>query len=347
MRILFQLLLILVFVAVASLSYAKDLWYCPMHTHYTSEKPGSCPICGMTLVKRMDDADKANGSAIVDHAAVHLNNDQQKLLGITTVKAVKQPLKRMIRASGYVSTMNELFLLQDAYIKAYIEYVQAFRDQKRFKHGRKNWDSHREVQVKLHNAQEELLRFGLSTAEIEKLQKYSWQTPWDQPGLSFFKEGINYWVVAAIYEQDLGYLESGQMVDMEIPAFHEHIKGQIRTIGKLIDPQTRTVNALIEVQGYRGELVGNMFVNVVVDVTLNDHVMVPKDALLDTGIRKIIFVEDKAGVFTPKEVTDVVPGDNGWGINAGIAEGDMVVVQGNFLLDSESRMQSSLQGGGQ
>ncbi len=345
MRTFIQLFLIMVFITVASFSYAKDIWYCPMHTNYTAEKPGSCPICGMTLVKRLDDADKLKSTSIGDHAAVHLNNDQQKLLGITTVKAVKQPLKRMVRASGYVSTLNELFLLQDTYVKAYIDFVQAFRDKKRFEHGRRNWDAHREIQVKLHNAQEELLRFGMNDTEIAKLQKYSWQTPWDQPGLSFFKEGVKYWVVASFYEQDLGYLEAGQMVDIEVPAYHEHIKGMIKTVGQIIDPQTRTVNALIEVQDYRGELVGNMFVNVTVDVELNDFVIIPKDALMDTGIRKIVYVQGKDGVFVPKEVSDVVSGDNGWGIKSGINEGDEVVSQGNFLLDSESRMQSSLQGG--
>jgi Cu(I)/Ag(I) efflux system membrane fusion protein len=66
---------------------------------------------------------------------------------------------------------------------------------------------------------------------------------------------------------------------------------------------------------------------------------------MDTGLRKIIFVKDGHGVFVPKEVKDVVPGDNGWGIKMGIVVGEEVVVQGNFLLDSESRMQASLRGG--
>ena len=31
---------------------AKEVYYCPMHPNYTSDRPGDCPICGMSLVKR-------------------------------------------------------------------------------------------------------------------------------------------------------------------------------------------------------------------------------------------------------------------------------------------------------
>jgi len=345
MRKFFLPIMVLVLVVVSSLGFTKDMYHCPMHPNYTSDRPGTCPICGMNLVKTEPAKAPNQKAGLSDHAAVHLSDAQQKIIGITTVNAVKQPLKRVIRASGYVSTMNDLFMLQDEYIKAYVAYTKVFRDQKRFEHTRRNWDSHRDIQVKLHQAQEDLLRFGFNTHEIEKLQQYSWRSPWEQAGLTFFKEGVNYWVVASLYEQDLGYVEAGQSVDIDLSAYSEKAHGVIKTIGQIIDPQTRTVNALIEIQNYRGELAGNMFVNVEINVELNDYVMVPHEALMDTGLRKIVFVQDASGAFIPKEVKGVVQGDNGWGIGSGIKEGDRVVSQGNFLLDSESRMQASLLGG--
>jgi Cu(I)/Ag(I) efflux system membrane fusion protein len=121
--------------------------------------------------------------------------------------------------------------------------------------------------------------------------------------------------------------------------------GKIKTIGQILDPETRTVNALIEIPIYRGELVGNMFANVQVDVELNDYLMVPQEALMDTGTRKVVFVKESSNQFTPREVVVGALGDNGWGIKSGIKVGDQVVVAGNFLLDSESKMQATLDGG--
>ncbi len=336
MRTLFQIILSLVLVATSSLAFAKDDYYCPMHTSYHSDKPGACPICGMNLVK-------AEGKA--KSVGIVLDIPQQELIGIKTVVAKHMPLTKIIRTSGYVSTMHDVYVFQDEYIKAYKDYVNAFRDQKRFEHARRNSEAHRDVQLKLHEAEDKLLRFGFSHSEIEKLQKYSWVTPWEQSGLSFFNDDQHFWVVAQFYEQDLGYIEAGQEVRVEIPAYHETVLAKIKTVGQIIDPQTRTVNALIEISDYRGELAGNMFVNILVDVKLNDFVMVPQDAVMDTGLRKIVFVETRTGVFQERDVEVVALGDNGWAIKSGLMAGEKVVVNGNFFLDSESKMRASIDGG--
>jgi hypothetical protein len=203
MRYLFQILLTVMVVTGSSVSEAKDLYYCPMHPSYQSDKPGSCPICHMSLVKKAVAADPNQNKGA---KAVHLNEHQQELLGIATVPVKMMPLKKIIRTGGYVNTMHDIFNTQDEYIKAYTNYVNAFRDQKRFAHTRRNWAANREVQLNLHAAEDKLLRLGLNHDEIQKLQKFSWRTPWQEAGLSFFNEDQHYWVTAQFYEQDLGYL---------------------------------------------------------------------------------------------------------------------------------------------
>ena len=69
-----RLFLITAFLSVGAYVYAKDIWYCPMHPHYTSDKPGKCPICGMDLVKKEDHPG-------AEHTAMALDAHQQQMMG--------------------------------------------------------------------------------------------------------------------------------------------------------------------------------------------------------------------------------------------------------------------------
>lgn len=329
--------------ASPSQAIAKEIWYCPMHPHYTSDRPGNCPICGMKLVKKEGHPNAEHAlQEHMDHAPVALDARQEQLMGVKTVAARKQALMKTIRVPGYVSTNHELFELQNEYVQAYINYTTVYRDYRRFEHTRRNWEAHRDLQVKIHQAEDKLLRLGFGNDQIGKLRNVSWRTLWDQPELLLFKEGANYWVVAQIFEPDRGFVEAGQEVQVEVPAYAEKIKGVIRTVGGIFDPQTRTVNAIIELAGHRGELESNMLVNVTVPVELNEFLVVPSTAVMDTGLRKIVYVETKPGIFEPREIQTGPLGDNGWAIKSGLTEGEQVAVEGNFLLDSESRLRAAL-----
>ena len=338
----FKCLLVGIFLIAGTNVFAKDIYYCPMHPHYTADKPGNCPICGMSLVKK-EEKEKGH-SAVGDAHAVSLNNNQMQLIGIRTEPVVKKVLVKTVRAAGYVSSSHELYQIQDQYIQAYTNYVTTFRDIKRYAHTRRNLEPHRLLQLKLHEDEDKLLRMGLGHSQIAQLQKISWKAPWDQPELLFFKEDFQYWVVAQIFESDLGFVDVGQVVDIEIPSYLEHAKGIVRSVGGVLDPQTRTANVLIELQGYKGELKGNMFVNVSILADLNEGLIVPYAAVMDTGLKKIVYIKKTAGVFVPQEIQVSVPGDQGWMVKSGLQEGQEVVVDGNFLLDSESRLQEAIGG---
>lgn len=331
-----------------ALAYAGDIYYCPMHPYYTSDKPGNCPICGMTLVKKEGhpSAEHALQEHLQggDHAQVVLNPQQTQVLGVQTVPALRQTLVKTVKVPGYVSTYHELYQVQDAYIRAYFAYVTIYRDYRRFQHTRRNWETHRELQTKLHEAEDKLLRLGLSPDQIKKLQNISWKTPWDQPGLILFKEEVHYWVIAQVFERDLGYVEAGQEVEIDISSYAEKAKGTVMSVGAVLDPATRTVNALIEINDYRGELAGNMFASVTVRSELGESLVVPIAAVTDTGTRKIVYVQTKPGTFEPRQVEMGALGDNGWAVKSGLKEGEQVAVEGNFLLDSESRLQAAAGG---
>ncbi len=340
-----KLLVMVIVVMSSALADAKDMWYCPMHPSYTSDKPGLCPICGMSLVKMQGNPSaEAAEMKTAGHAVVSLNTQQVQLGGIKTFLVKKGQWTKRVRAPGYVSTAHDLYKYQDEFIKASIEYTTAYRDFKRFVHLRRNWETHRQLQLKLHAAKDELLRLGFGATEFEKLEKVSWRNVWQQPELLFYKDDSMYWVVAQIFENDRGFVTAGQEVEIEIPSYHERAKGIIRTVGGTLDLVSRTANALIEVKDYRGELDGNMFVNVSIAIELGESLIVPKTAVMDTGIRKIVYVQTSPGVFEPREIRVTALGDNGWAVKSGLKEGEQIAVEGNFLLDSESRLQASFQG---
>lgn len=330
---------------------AKDVYYCPMHPSYTSDRPGKCPICNMELVKRKpkeagqtaDDSDGHSHATMPGgYTSVELDEKQRQLMGVRTVEVKKEEVSKTVRAVGYVAHNVDFYKIQNEFIDAYRKYVTIYRDYKRFADRRRNWDVYREIQTKFLEAEHELTLLGLGEPEIAKLRDIKWWQSWDQPELAILRESNNYWVVAQVFERDLGFVEVGQKVIITIPSYHEEMIGVIRSIGGYVDTETRTTRALIEIEGYRGELKANMLAYVDILSELGQQLVVPASSVMDLGTRKIVFMEHGEGVFNPVEIQVAFGGDGYWSVDQGIKEGDKVVVAGNFLLDSESRMRSQM-----
>lgn len=319
-----------------------EIWYCPMHPNYTSDRPGQCPICHMDLLlqKAKPSSPQVSKTPVEDHAQVELNAHQQQLIGIRVHKVVKAPLVKTVRAPAYISTAVELYQLQNDFIDAYTQYARAYRDYKRIRDQRRTSDFHHEMVIKTFELQNKLLALGLSHDQIEKLKKVTWKQIWEKPELVLFKEDQHYWVIAQIAERDLGFVEVGQEVTVHIKAFRESSQGIIRSVGGLIDPTTRSANALIELVGYRGELKANMLASVNINVELNAYLVVPQSAVMDLGEKYIVFVKTGEGQFDPRRVDVAFQSDEVWAVRSGLTEGEEIVTDGNFLLDSESRLRA-------
>jgi multidrug efflux pump subunit AcrA (membrane-fusion protein) len=113
-----------------------------------------------------------------------------------------------------------------------------------------------------------------------------------------------------------------------------------------VDESSRTIRVRIWLKQNDQKLFkANMFVNVVIPVVLNEAVFVPREAVMDTGIRKIVFVLHDQDSFEPREILTGVETDDGYEVRSGLKAGERIVVSGNFLLDSESRVQAGLEQG--
>ena len=319
-------------------------WTDTMLPGYKSDHPGKSPM-GMDLTPVYEKEPIQQGAAINGYTTVAVTAQRQQLIGLRTQVVEIKPVVKLIRTFGTIATDAELYKTQNEFIDAYVAYVNVFRDYKRIRDRRHIWESHRDLQTSLLEAKDKLLKLGLNEKEITKLQKVSWNQVWNQPKLLLFNGSRSYWVMAQIFEQDYSFVHGGQEVEVSIPAYHEKIRGVIRSVGGFIDPISRSVTALIELGDYSRQLAANMLVDITIPVKLGDALLVPRESVMDTGLRKIIFVCKSGNVFEPREIQTGMETDDGFEVKSGLKEGERIVVSGNFLLDSESRVQASQEQG--
>jgi YHS domain-containing protein len=110
------------------------------------------------------------------------------------------------------------------------------------------------------------------------------------------------------------------------------------------DPATRTLKVRLEAANPGFILRPDMFVDVEYPISLPAALTVPTEAILDTGLYRTVFVDVGDGYFEPRHI------ETGWRmgdrveITKGLMEGERIVVSGNFLIDSESRLRTAAMG---
>ncbi len=152
------------------------------------------------------------------------------------------------------------------------------------------------------------------------------------------------WVLVEVYEVDLPLVMLGQTATVNFQYGNEKpLTGKITYISPTIDPTTRTAKVRLEVNNPGFNLKPDMYVNAVILSDVGKQVVVPTRAVIDSGERKIVFVKSGKGQFTPQEVELGPEVNDERVIYSGINDGDEVVTDGNFLLDSESNLETALQ----
>jgi Cu(I)/Ag(I) efflux system membrane fusion protein len=148
------------------------------------------------------------------------------------------------------------------------------------------------------------------------------------------------WVLGEINEQDAGYLHPGGMAEIVLKGEGRRLPARISDSLPQSEAGGGTVKVRLEVENPTFLLRPEMLIDVEVPVRLPAAATVPVDALVDTGERARVYVQQSEGVFEPRAV---VPGRR-FGerveILRGLQLGDRVVVQATFLLDSESRLKA-------
>ena len=155
------------------------------------------------------------------------------------------------------------------------------------------------------------------------------------------------WVVADVYEYEASEVSMGQSATITLPYTPGRgFKGKITFINPQIDPTTRTLKVRIDVANPKLELKPDMFANVELKIGYGRNVVVPQEAVMDSGSEKTVFVAVGDGYFQPRSV-ETGPAVNGRAIILrGLKAGEKVVTSANFLIDSESKLRSARAGMG-
>ncbi|MCI0719369.1 MAG: efflux RND transporter periplasmic adaptor subunit [Acidobacteria bacterium] len=151
------------------------------------------------------------------------------------------------------------------------------------------------------------------------------------------------WILGDIYEYELPYVKSGQLVEIEFPYASEtkSLRGNVTYLYPYLDPKTRTAQVRMEFPNPGFQLKPDMFVNLKLKVSLGPSLAVPEDAVLDTGSEQYVFVDKGEGYLEPRPVKVGGEAMGYVAIQSGLSAGERVVTAANFILDSESRLKGA------
>lgn len=323
-------------------------YHCPMHPAYTSDKPGDCPICGMSLVPiesdqaheeavRLARPSAAAGeqagvaqSSVTGQAPVTVAASRQQLIGVRLDLVAKRELQWIIRSSGRVAYDPELY-------SAIAEHREAIAAQRKIKDS--PWpDVHERSEALVRASTLRLRQMGLSESQINEIPKKL-----EQPtNLLLGQAGGTVWIYAQIYEYESGLVRPGQKVEVTAAAFPgQTFQGKVKAVDPILNAETRSLRVRAEVPNPEGLLKPEMYVDAAIHIDLGRRLAVPAEAVIDTGTRQLVFVEKEPGLFEPRELRLGQKAGGFRAVVSGVQEGEKVVVSGNFLIDSESKLKAA------
>jgi RND family efflux transporter MFP subunit len=154
------------------------------------------------------------------------------------------------------------------------------------------------------------------------------------------------WIKADVYEDQLPQIRRGQEVAITSEALpNRTLHGHVDFIEPAANAQTRTVPVHVHVANPGMRLLPGMFISAsFISRAPTESIVVPRSAVLDTGTRKIVYLARPNGVFEAREVAVGTPSDDLFPVMSGLQRGDKVVLNGNFMIDSQAHLSSGMSG---
>jgi Cu(I)/Ag(I) efflux system membrane fusion protein len=387
-------------VAIGKTAIEKDVYYCPMHPTYRSDKPGNCPICNMKLVK-LEGPGTATAAAKVEpppqDTAIFVPPEKQQLIGMRSVAAEMGTLTKDIRIVGKVSYDETRLTHIHSKVSGYIEEVFADSVGKSVRAGDPLFTIYspdlvateqdfllalksREIlrmstvasaaqgsENLIAAARERLRLWDVTEQEIRRLETegtmkraiavYSPVTgvvmeraayhhgTFVDPSKDLFTivDLSRVWVLGEAYEADLPFIRAGQAAEIELPysGGGKTIRGRVDFIYPFLDPKSRTAQVRMQFANPNLSLKPEMFANISMSVSIGRQLLVPQDAVMDTGTEQYVFIDKGDGYVQPRKVKVSAEAGEKVGIEQGLKPGERVVTGANFVVDSESRLKGA------
>lgn len=165
-------------------------------------------------------------------------------------------------------------------------------------------------------------------------------------GFEFFRiaDLRHVWILADVYENQLPFIRAGSAARVTSRDQNRQFEATVSRAEPLFDEATRTMKVRLDAANPGSRLKPGMFVDVEFAIEPPPSLAVPPDAVVDSGVRKIVFVHRGDGYFEPRRI------ETGWRLGEeievvkGLMEGEEIVISGTFLIDSESRMKAAAMG---
>jgi len=174
------------------------------------------------------------------------------------------------------------------------------------------------------------------------IQKSAYEGTFVRMGANLFTLGEMdaLWVMAEVYEFDAPWVAAGQEATIELT----YLPGQMQTarvdyVYPTLNERTRTLQVRLVLPNPQVTLRPGMFATVRIhSEPVGETLVVPSEAVIHSGERNVVFVSLGNGRFEPRDASLGVSGQQGYQVLSGLEEGEEVVISGQFLLDSESRL---------
>ncbi|MDR6774776.1 MULTISPECIES: efflux RND transporter periplasmic adaptor subunit [unclassified Azospirillum] len=354
----------------------KILYYRnPMGLPDTSAVPKKDPM-GMDYVPVYEGEDSASGT-------VTISSDKVQKLGVRTDAAMRRAISRQVRAVGTVQVDERRLFVVAPKFEAWIERLLVDTTGDTVRKGQPLMEVYspelvlaqqeylvaRQGGAQLAEASLQRLRnLDVPEEEIDRLRKTGKASRTltyraaaggvvleksavrgmrFMPGEALYRiaDLTHVWLVADVFEQDLGYVKPGQDVDVTVNSLPgKTFTGKVSFVYPTLTAESRTGKVRVELPNADGLLKPNLYATVHLNADLGAMagLAVPDSALLDTGKRQAVLVEIGEGRYEPRDVKAGARADGYVQILAGLEEGERVVVRANFLIDSESNLRAAL-----
>ena len=355
----------------------KDIlyWVAPMDSSYRRDKPGKSPM-GMDLVPVYA------GEASATPGTVSISPQIVQSLGVTTAKAHTRSLSEAVAASGIVEVAEDRIIHVHPRVSGWVERLTVTTDGQPVNQGDTLYTLYspelvnaqeeyllarsRNNRSLINAARDRLTALQLPPKVIQNLdktgnvqQQIAFEVPQDgyvtnlniRPGF-YVTPGTTMlaiaslktvWITASIPQRYADILKTEQELNVTLPALPgEMFTARVDFIYPELDSQTRTLKVRLVLDNPDGRLKPNMFATVSFDTPRNESLSIPRSALIRTAANDRVVLALGNGEFRSTAVAVGRITADYAEITAGLEEGDEVVMNGLFLIDSESAVDADL-----
>lgn len=147
------------------------------------------------------------------------------------------------------------------------------------------------------------------------------------------------WVIADIYEYELGLVRLGQQANISLSYYPgKEFTSTIDYVYPALASDTRTAKVRFTISNANEQLKPQMFTSVQIKIDMGKRLVIPDEAVIDTGIRQVVYVDKGEGYFEPREILLGLRADGISEVIRGLKAGEKIASSGTFLIDSEAQL---------